>query len=670
MGKKSGSNRSRDAVGEDPIHEGLVAELKDRVAALENELRSMRERAALDDAGRERAKKEAEAQEKFLRSVFECIQDGVSVLDKDLNILRVNPAMEKWYGQVAGKKCYRAYHGRSTPCEPCPSIRAIRTGTTQMGVVRDLKGWREIYAFPMVNDRGEVTGVIEHVRDINERKQAEEALRESEENYRFLVENSKDLVWKIDLDGRWTFVGGNVENITGYRPDEIMGKTIWDFLAPECRESIREKLSGRMRGEDVLPYVSWIINRAGERIPLEVATTSIVDEGGKVVGVQGISRDITLRMRAEEALRESEEKFRQLAENINSMFWISSLSKDTGLKYLYMSPAFERIMGIPVETLYADPQCWTRSIHPDDRERFMAAMRMRMQGDYADVEVPEYRIVKPDGTVRWIKARVYPIKVNNEVQRFAGIAEDITERKRAEEALQEAKAQAELYVDLMGHDINNMNQVSMGFLELAHNIIEMEGRLGEDNIVLLDKAMSSLASSSQLIDNVRKLQREKMGLYMPEVLDIDCVIGEAIEQFKRIPGRDVKVVHTTQKHCHISANGLLKDVFINLIGNAVKHSRGAITIHIKVEPVKDNGTEYCRVAVEDNGPGIPDTLKETLFDRLSLTTTRARGKGFGLCLIKILVDDYHGKFWVEDRVKGDHTKGARFVVLLPVHPSV
>jgi nitrogen-specific signal transduction histidine kinase len=79
----------------------------------------------------------------------------------------------------------------------------------------------------------------------------------------------------------------------------------------------------------------------------------------------------------------------------------------------------------------------------------------------------------------------------------------------------------------------------------------------------------------------------------------------------------------------------------------------------------DAGIKYCRVAVEDDGPGIPDTLKNTLFDRLSLTTTRARGKGFGLCLIKMLVDDYHGKFWVEDRIKGDHTNGARFVVMLP-----
>jgi signal transduction histidine kinase len=242
---------------------------------------------------------------------------------------------------------------------------------------------------------------------------------------------------------------------------------------------------------------------------------------------------------------------------------------------------------------------------------------------------------------------------------------DINERKRAEEELKAAKQQADLYVDLMGHDINNMNQVSMGFLELAYNIIEMEGKLGEDNIILLDKAMDSLNNSSQLIDNVRKLQREKMGMYKPEVLDVGSVIQAAAKQFHSIPGRDVKIACTMQEHCRVSANGLLKDVFINLIGNAVKHSMDSLMVKIRVDQVIDNGIKYCRVDVEDDGPGIPDSLKNTLFDRLNLTTTRARGKGFGLCLIKMLMDDFHGKFWVEDRIPGALRTVARHPVLDP-----
>lgn len=115
----------------------------------------------------------------------------------------------------------------------------------------------------------------------------------------------------------------------------------------------------------------------------------------------------------------------------------------------------------------------------------------------------------------------------------------------------------------------------------------------------------------------------------------------------------------------MKANELLSDVFQNLIGNAIKHSRGPLTINIIARKYNENGRSYCRITVEDDGPGINDEVKHKLFDRLSLEKTRATGKGFGLCLTKILVEDYRGRFWVEDRVQGDHTKGVKFVVTLP-----
>jgi signal transduction histidine kinase len=119
--------------------------------------------------------------------------------------------------------------------------------------------------------------------------------------------------------------------------------------------------------------------------------------------------------------------------------------------------------------------------------------------------------------------------------------------------------------------------------------------------------------------------------------------------------------------CPVLANGLVKDVFINLIENAIKHSRGdrPIEVTIKMDAVPEGNIRFCRVAVEDNGPGIPDDLKATLFDRFRRGKTRASGKGLGLYLVKTLVEGYHGRVWAEDRVPGDHTKGARFVVMIP-----
>jgi PAS domain S-box-containing protein len=242
---------------------------------------------------------------------------------------------------------------------------------------------------------------------------------------------------------------------------------------------------------------------------------------------------------------------------------------------------------------------------------------------------------------------------------------DIIERKKSDDALKNAKAQAELYVDLMGHDINNMNQAAMGYLELAEDLIEAEGKLDRNNKLLVSKPLEVLRNASRLIDNVRKIQKEKAGAYKLEVIDVGKMLSEVLAQYSEVAGREMSISYTLFATGLVSANELLRDVFINLIGNAIKHSTGPLAINVIFDKMIEDGKKYCRVAIEDNGPGIPDDLKKKLFDRLTLTATRASGKGFGLCLIKMLVDDFHGRFWVEDRVAGDRSQGSRFVVMLP-----
>jgi signal transduction histidine kinase len=235
-------------------------------------------------------------------------------------------------------------------------------------------------------------------------------------------------------------------------------------------------------------------------------------------------------------------------------------------------------------------------------------------------------------------------------------------RKKAEQELLQAKAQVELYLDLMGHDINNMNMVAAGFLEIARGVVDSEGKLDSSNVALLDSALSSINNSSRLIDNVRKLQRDRMGEYRPEVYDLGKLVEEVYEQFRSAPDKDVKISYRPVRDVRVQANELLRDVFVNLIGNAIKHSRGPSIIKVTME--KD-GHGLCKVAVEDNGPGIPDAMMDVIFDRFRRGDTKAHGTGLGLYLVKTIVEGYGGKVWVEDRVPGDHTKGARFVVTLP-----
>jgi PAS domain S-box-containing protein len=270
------------------------------------------------------------------------------------------------------------------------------------------------------------------------------------------------------------------------------------------------------------------------------------------------------------------------------------------------------------------------------------------------------------------------------VEYYCVSARDITERKKAEEELRQAhsdlekrveertkelmheKMEAELYLDLMGHDISNMHQIAMSQLELAQEIMAEKGRLEGDEKELIDTPLKTLKRSARLIDNVRKLQKLRTGEYKTKLIDLGALLANVVEEYSNMPEIDVTINYSTANGCYVRANSLLKDVFSNLIGNAIKYSKGSVTINIGVSKAADNGSSFYQVAVEDNGPGIPDAKKKEVFHRLKRGMTQARGTGLGLYIVKTLVDNFHGRVKVEDRISGDYTKGSRFLVYLPV----
>jgi signal transduction histidine kinase len=132
-----------------------------------------------------------------------------------------------------------------------------------------------------------------------------------------------------------------------------------------------------------------------------------------------------------------------------------------------------------------------------------------------------------------------------------------------------------------------------------------------------------------------------------------------------MPGVKASFNYEISTSCMVMANDLLYEVFENIVGNAIKHGGPEPVIDVRFDLVTVDGRLYNRFAVEDNGPGIPDAMKSRIFSRLQRGDTKAKGMGLGLYLVKSLIDSYGGRVRVEDRVAGDHTKGARFVVMLP-----
>ncbi len=146
---------------------------------------------------------------------------------------------------------------------------------------------------------------------------------------------------------------------------------------------------------------------------------------------------------------------------------------------------------------------------------------------------------------------------------------------------------------------------------------------------------------------------------------LDHVLTEVKERYSKVPGRDVTITYSAICDCCVLANELLIDVFSNIVGNAIKHSSGPLAVNISLRKAKESGILFCRVVIEDTGPGIPDEQKQGIFERIGKEQAKLTGKGLGLYLVKTLVDDFKGRVWVEDRVPGDYKQGSRFVIMFP-----
>jgi two-component system cell cycle sensor histidine kinase/response regulator CckA len=250
--------------------------------------------------------------ERLLNDVFNSIQDGISVLNTDLTIRSVNGLMKKWYAKnlpLEGKKCYVCYHDSDKPCDPCPTIRCIESGQTEREIVPGLPGssveWIELFSYPMKDQRtGEVTGVVEFVRDITDRKQAEEALRVSEKKYRHLFEMESDAIFLIrNSDGQILEVNTAGVKLYGFNREELLKMKNTDLSAEpdKTRKAI-------LKQKKEVP-TRYHKKKDGTVFPVEI-TGSYFAWRGKEVHIASI-RDITDRKLAEKEKKKLETQLQQ-----------------------------------------------------------------------------------------------------------------------------------------------------------------------------------------------------------------------------------------------------------------------------------------------------------------------------------------------------------------------
>ncbi|MCA1565108.1 MAG: PAS domain S-box protein [Acidobacteria bacterium] len=265
------------------------------------------------------------------------------------------------------------------------------------------------------------------INDVTERKHAEAALRESEERYRELFENANDVIYTTDLSGRYVTVNRVVEKISGYTCDEIRRMTFAQLVAPEYLELSRQMMARKLAGEEATTfYETEIVSKSGERVLLEVSSQLTYDEGA-AVGVQGIARDITTRKRAERALRESEERYRDLFENANDLIYTHDLAGN----FTSLNKTGERITG------YTREEAASLNIAQIIVPEHLALARgmMARKGLVDEATVYEVDIIAKDGRRVPLEVSTRLIYRNGRPCGVQGIARDIAERKHTEAKL-------------------------------------------------------------------------------------------------------------------------------------------------------------------------------------------------------------------------------------------
>ncbi|WP_128694055.1 PAS domain S-box protein [Methanoculleus taiwanensis] len=544
--------------------------------------------------------------------------------------------------------------------------RAIQTGTVFKLEHRVLRadgtlGWTAFRAVPVHNADGEIVEWFGAARDITERKRAEEDLIISERNLAASQAIAHVGSYSWDLEKNLLTWSDELYRILGLAPQEILptSDTYTACIHPDDRDEAIRKI--RSAVDDGFPEFNEhrIVRPDGTVRFVQVRSRVCREERGKPKLIQGVVQDITERKQTEEALRESEKKLQTLFQLLP--VGISVL--DEHRKVLDVNPILGDILDLSCDELLHGAYENRRYIRPDGTEMPAAEFpSSRVITEQTAIRNVDIGVEKEDGSTIWTNVSAVPLPFSD--WRMLLTTSNITERKRTEEALRRrtddlvrrsreleaTRDEANMYLDIMTHDVRNANNVSSIYADL---LVEL---LAGDQWLYARRLRDAVQRSSEILQNVatiRRLQTET-GRLVP--VNLDAVIREEIGNF---PGASIRY---QDSQVEVPADNLLPVIFTNLIGNAVKFGEPDVEITIRVVE-QDEGV---LVSVEDTGPGVPDEIKERLFHRFERGRAHGRGEGLGLYICRTLVTRYGGKVWVEDRVAGRPEEGAAFKFTLPV----
>ncbi|MFX1374175.1 MAG: PAS domain S-box protein [Promethearchaeota archaeon] len=525
--------------------------------------------------------------------------------------------------------------------------------------------WREIFSKTINYESAPAD--LAMVYDITDKIKAEQDLKESEEKFRTITEQSLMGIFILQ-DGKFKYINERLAEMSGYSIEEMKS---WDpnefakIIHPEDREFVMEQARKKQIGDPniVNHYNFRIIRKDGEIRWRETFSKTINYESAPADLV--ITYDITDKVKAEQQLKESEEKF-STAFNSNALSMCITSMEDGRL--IEANDVFLNFLGSTKEevigTKVTDLWLWNNK-----RIRDRVIKLVKENRNLYNVE-SSFR--SKSGELKYGLFSIVQIMLNNKPYLLT-IINDITPRKLAEKKLKKSKEkyhqaynQAEFYKDLFIHDINNTLQSLYSSIQLIDMDID-EFKKKDDIKEFMEIMYRQIKRGINLISNVRKLSLLEDREISIEEVDLLDALDRSIK-FVKSSFKDKKVeikIDTFSNTISILANDLLQDVFENILINSIKYNRNVvIEIMIKISLVEQDNVTYCKLEFIDNGIGIEDIRKEKVLSRVDIDSKTTYGMGLGLSLVKKIIGNYKGKIWIEDKIKGDYSKGTNVVLLM------
>jgi PAS domain S-box-containing protein len=621
---------------------------------------------------RERDEEALRESEERYRSVIAAMQEGVVLLGADGSVRACNASAERILGlsaeQIMGRTPFdprwQAIHedGSAFPGETHPVMVTLRTGRPCSNVVMGVRKpggeltWVSINSQPLLRGK-ELTpkAVVASFADITERKLTEEALRESEYRWRNLTETLPQLVWSARPDGACDYFSTQWTEHTGVPEGELLGWGWMETLHPDDREPTRKLWTDSVAGRGPYDVEYRVRRRDGSYRWFKTRGTPIRDAAGNIVKWFGTCTDITDHRRTEEALRESEERFRGTFEN--AAVGIAHVASDG--RFLRVNEKLCDILGYTREELLA--RSFQDVTFPDDLNADLEQLAPLLRG-----ELPSFsrdkRYVQKDGSIAWVAVSV-------SLQRDAAgrplytiaVLRDIAHRKRLEAEFRQAREAAEAsnrakdeFLANVSHEIRTPMNAILGMTELV-----LDTPLVDDQRQCLKTVKSAADHLLGIINDLldfAKIEAGKLEL-SPADFSLRTTVGDTLRALAvRAHKKGLELISQVQPDVPdalVGDAGRLRQILINLVGNALKFT-DAGEVEVRVEaagaPPAEGAIELC-FAVRDTGIGIPQEQQARIFRAFeqedTSTTRKYEGTGLGLTIAARLVALMGGQIRVE-----------------------